>query len=190
MYPDQKHVLAGLGTQVIPRIDGHYLHSGGVQSSPRGSEMSRVFHPIREASLMPHLCLVGQKTRLIHSSPMTIYLTPQTGATLITNNFILYHTNSWNNVQRTNDKSADVKTIKLEQSLRIKVYFRTGDPQMFSQRVPVTGRQVLLTGQELKTCPPLSHWWDLFSKHVHVCCCLFVCDPSYSRRKRRRMKLP
>lgn len=60
-------------------------------------------------------------------------------------------------MQRTNDKSADVKTIKPEQSLRIKVYFRTGDPQMFSQRVTVTGWQELLTGLELKTCLQLSH---------------------------------
>lgn len=86
-------------------------------------------------------------------------------------------------------KSADVKTVCVT-SLKTKVYFRTSDPWMFSQRVAVTGRQVLLAGQELKTCLRLSNWWDLFSKHVRVCCCLFVCDPSYSRRKRRRMKFP
>lgn len=69
----------------------------------------------------PTLCLVGQKTRLIHLSPMTIYLTSQTVVTLITKNFIyiIQTAETISKEQMTTQKRwcQNSEAVKLEHSL-------------------------------------------------------------------------
>lgn len=116
----------------------------------------------------------------IWAPPMAIYLTPPNRGHPHHQQlyFISYKHLKQCTKSKWQHKSADVKTAKQSNqsrscvtSLKTKVHFRTSGPWMFSQRVAVTGRQVLLAGQELKTFLRLMR----FVFKACSCALLFIC---------------